>query len=382
MTARRHDQQGGAAIETHDRVVIGAGAFGMAAAATLAGRGLDVLLVDGDPTPFRRASTVNQARLHLGYHYPRSVRTARAARDYFVRFKAEFPQTINEAFTKVYAIARHGSHTTAEAFERFCRAQHLPLTPLPTGRYFDARRVTGVWETMEHSIDPDALAAALRARCDAAGVTTVFGDGMVAGDVTSDEVLLELRSGRQVRCERVVNATYANINGVLSRLELPSLSLEHELCEIALVEVPERLRDVGFTVMDGPFFSLMPYGHTGLHSLTAVAHTPRRRASGLPSFACQTQRRDCVPTAVAECTECRARPVSGFVDMAQLAQLYLAGSGEIRHVRSLMTVKTVLSTAAVDDARPSMVVEHDENARVTTVFSGKLNTLFDVEALR
>ncbi len=36
----------------------------------------------------------------------------------------------------------------------------------------------------------------------------------------------------------------------------------------------KRLKNTGITVMDGPFFSLMPFGQTGLHSLTSVTFTP------------------------------------------------------------------------------------------------------------
>ena len=50
--------------------------------------------------------------------------------------------------------------------------------------------------------------------------------------------------------------------------------IKYELCEIILCEVDKRLYNTGITVMDGPFFSLMPFGQTGLHSLTSVTFTP------------------------------------------------------------------------------------------------------------
>ena len=53
-------------------------------------------------------------------------------------------------------------------------------------------------------------------------------------------------------------------------------------CEIILCTVDERLKNTGITVMDGPFFSLMPFGQTGLHSLTSVTFTPHET-----SYACR-----------------------------------------------------------------------------------------------
>ena len=59
-----------------DVIIIGAGLYGLYAARLCARRGQRVLLLEKDGAPFSRATTVNQARLHMGYHYPRSISTA------------------------------------------------------------------------------------------------------------------------------------------------------------------------------------------------------------------------------------------------------------------------------------------------------------------
>ena len=51
-----------------DRVVFGAGIFGLYAAIILGRRGLRVAIVDLEARPLSRASLVNQARIHMGYH--------------------------------------------------------------------------------------------------------------------------------------------------------------------------------------------------------------------------------------------------------------------------------------------------------------------------
>ena len=57
-----------------------------------------------------------------------------------------------------------------------------------------------------------------------------------------------------------------------------------------LCEVGESLRNVGITVMDGPFFSLMPFGQTGLHSLTSVTFTPHETSyDAVATFPCQKE---------------------------------------------------------------------------------------------
>ncbi len=66
---------------TYDYLVIGGGLFGSYAALYAAQLGYSVCLVEREDALFKKASVVNQARLHAGYHYPRSVATARMSDD-------------------------------------------------------------------------------------------------------------------------------------------------------------------------------------------------------------------------------------------------------------------------------------------------------------
>jgi glycerol-3-phosphate dehydrogenase len=61
---------------TYDHIIIGGGIFGTYSAIYLAKKGLKICLIEKEAELFQKASVVNQARLHGGYHYPRSVATA------------------------------------------------------------------------------------------------------------------------------------------------------------------------------------------------------------------------------------------------------------------------------------------------------------------
>ena len=64
--------------------------------------------------------------------------------------------------------------------------------------------------------------------------------------------------------------------------DLEPLPLKYELCELILGDVTPGLEDVGLTVMDGPFFSVMPYGLSGFPFFVAVDSSGKvvERASG------------------------------------------------------------------------------------------------------
>jgi len=60
-----------------DCIIIGAGIFGLYAAKILAAKKKKVIVLECSKRPFARASAINQARVHNGYHYPRSYETAK-----------------------------------------------------------------------------------------------------------------------------------------------------------------------------------------------------------------------------------------------------------------------------------------------------------------
>ena len=71
---------------TYDKIILGAGLYGLYAAQRCGAAGQRVLVLERDPAPFMRATYINQARVHMGYHYPRSYSTAIKSAHYFARF--------------------------------------------------------------------------------------------------------------------------------------------------------------------------------------------------------------------------------------------------------------------------------------------------------
>ena len=85
-------------------VVIGGGFFGCATAIHLAQQGWRVDVLEQGDELMQRASYVNQARLHNGYHYPRSFQTAIRSRANMPQFCELYPQAVFTEFRPLYAI--------------------------------------------------------------------------------------------------------------------------------------------------------------------------------------------------------------------------------------------------------------------------------------
>ncbi|MFC4624273.1 FAD-dependent oxidoreductase [Daeguia caeni] len=146
-----------------DAVVIGGGFYGAAIAIYLAkNRGLrHVILLEQEAELLSRASYSNQARVHNGYHYPRSFTTAYRSRVNLPRFIRDWPQAIKTDFVKLYAIARRNSKVTAKQFIRFCNEIGAKITPAEPAlkRLFNPRLVEDVFLVEEYAFDTTRLAA-------------------------------------------------------------------------------------------------------------------------------------------------------------------------------------------------------------------------------
>src|SRR5499426_4760499 len=96
-------------------IIVGGGTYGCFAALRLAELfgGANVLVIEQEADIMLRASYNNQARVHNGYHYPRSLLTALRSRINAPRFLAEFKHTIFASPEQYYAISRRQSNVTA-----------------------------------------------------------------------------------------------------------------------------------------------------------------------------------------------------------------------------------------------------------------------------
>lgn len=358
------------------RVVIGAGLFGCYAALVLAERGHDVLLLDQAPEPLSRASYVNQARLHTGLHYPRSLLTATEALRSYRRFRDEFGPAVRD-FNQIYAVAARNSRVSGDDFAAFIPRLGLEAEEVDADRWFLPGTVQRAFRVEEPSFDAAVLRDMLVARLrEYPNVTVRLGAAVVEAQRRDEGIRLTLGDGTVVETPEVVLAVYAGTNALRQMLDMDPLPIAFELAEVVLGRVGQRLSGMGFTVMDGPFWSLMPFGHTDEVTLTSVGLTPVRRNDGDARFECQSNRADCTPGHLADCTSCPFRPPSTAVHQQRQMAAFLKDADDFSPVRSLMTVKAILRTTEIDDARPTIVLREPG---VCSVFSGKVSTLFDLD---
>lgn len=247
--------------EKYDKIIIGAGFYGLYSALFCGEKGQRVLVLECDPAPFGRATYINQARVHQGYHYPRSLSTAMKSAGYFERFHKDFSFCINREFRKVYATSSVYSWTNGAQFKKFCEAAHIPCEELHAELFFKKGMCDRAFLTREYTYDATILKNYYLERLrEFPNVTILCGAKLTGIEKTTDSLVLHVEGKEDVETGFLLNATYAATNQILGMLGYEKFGIKYELCEIILCEVNDSLRQYGFTVMDGPFFPSCPLG--------------------------------------------------------------------------------------------------------------------------
>lgn len=358
----------GGPATSYDYVVIGGGFYGCCLALYLRSISARVLVVEAGPRLMDRASRVNQARVHTGFHYPRSAATAVKSMLLHRRFLRDFPEAVVGDFQMLYAIARRRSKVTAKKFHRMFRDMGAPIAVAGPGHraLFDPDLIEEVFACHEVAFDHKILAREVSARLAEAGIDVRLGTELLNLADRPEGVVVGLSDGTEVTARFAFNITYAQINAVLAKAGLPGAKLKHEIAELALIEPPRELERIGVTVMDGPFFSTMPYPSEGLYSLTHVRYTPHE------SWADDPQARDPYRHFAA------LEPETRYAFMLRDAQRYLPCLAGATYRRSIYDVKTILIKNEADDGRPILYHQKPDDSRVISILGGKIDNIYDL----
>lgn len=356
-------------MSNHDKyqvAVIGMGIYGRYLAKKLKDNGVNVVLIGNDTAlHFRQsnngvASLVNQARIHNGYHYPRSLTTAMKSVEHYQQFIDDFKPAVIDDFKQVYAIAKHGSMTNAQQFEKFCNDLNVKCEPYRPS-FINQATVEKSWLTDEVAIDTKQMMNIMSEQTK--DIDRII-DTVVSID-KKDKSFMIHTTDFKIEADFIFNCTYAGINNIermITNDESKLTPVKFEACEIALFHLPEHVERIGLTVMDGPFVSFMPFTKTSW-SLTSVIDTPHFWSNKL------TGEKDI------------KRLSSQYDTMKQRLSLFVDKSiiDQMTYLSSEYVVKTIHSNAENDDNR--LICVNTVTQGFVSILSGKLNAIYELDSL-
>jgi hypothetical protein len=228
--------------------VVGAGWYGCHAAITLQRMGVSVDLVDKEGF-FAGASSKNQNRLHLGYHYPRSPDTIAECIAGYTKFIAQYGFCVQPVSRNLYLI-HNQSRVSGEEYRRLF-PNHEPVS---VGTEF-------------RDVDPVAMRVDER-----------FIDNALARSYFEKK----LHGAFQRRVGHIDTDRYDYIVNCTNNAWKPvPFEATHE-CFCSLVYEIKFPTPTAITVVDGPFFSIYPYDiEKQLYTVTHVTHGVLVRGTNL-----------------------------------------------------------------------------------------------------
>jgi glycine/D-amino acid oxidase-like deaminating enzyme len=261
----------------------------------------------------------------------------------FERFVEEHRFAAGLDVEMIYAIA-YNSRIAASQFARFCSEIGAPCweNKAVLDEMFDSALVEACFSVRELTFDRSLLADDLKRRLARARVDCRFG---VTGRLArcSDEAVVVETGEDVVQAQYVFNCTYARLDDV--GIDVRN-RIKKELAEVALIAPPREMNGRAVTVMDGPFFSSLPFP-----PLSCGAGDQALSFSGSRA---QVMLRD--------------------------ASRYLPCMRDAIHLRSLYDIKAVLATSEGSDSRPILFERSPASERVYSVLGSKIDNIYDVLA--
>ncbi len=326
--------------------IVGGGIFGTTIAIELASQGYNVVLHERHESILEEASTINQYRVHEGYHYPRSLETAlecKASSSSFIRYYRQSIVPKRNGIKHYYAIASQSSKTTPEQYISFIKGIKLP--------YKKVKPIQGVdlmVEVDESIFDPASLLAIVKRRLNGAGVELRLGKAATEDDLKEFDF--------------TIIATYANLN----ELSTAKREYQYELCEKPVLKLPDAYRNKSIVIMDGPFMCIDPFGDSDMHVMGNVVHAIHHTNVGYKPI---------IPDGYAGLINkgvIKNPSITNINKFIETASQFFPNIEQALHIGSMYTIRTVLPGRETDDARPT-IVEWIANNRIL-VFSGKICT--------
>lgn len=321
--------------------VIGAGLFGATAAIYAARAGHDVHLFEAKDGLMQGATASTYARIHKGFHYPRSPETGRESRRAERSFRAEYGDAVIDGGTQLYIVPSVGSHVSARQFADFLDNEGLPFS-----------EDEGTFRVTEPRVNLEVLGDLVRRKVAEAGINVLY---CQRADVSMRD-----------RFDKIIVATYANLNDVLVELGCQPAQYRFQVVEKPIVRLSREFRDTSVVVIDGPFGCVDPFDDTEYHALGHVTKTIHAQNTGyrviVPPHLVPLVNEGFIPNA----------PYSRWREVAEDLWRYIPGFQVLDYLGSSLVTRAVLANVEDTDRRPTLVNVHDQ--QVSSIFSGKLST--------
>ena len=233
--------------------IIGSGFFGISLGLMLSKKH-KVDVYEKEKKILSGASSANQFRFHLGYHYPRSQKTI---------------DEINKS--KNLFISYYGNKVFGKSKNFYLIAKKIKVNFKKYKKFLIKNNL--FYETVNFFINNKYIEKTILSK---EKILNIFNfKKIVLKKIKKSSLTLKVNSQFKKRdllkYDKVIVATYSNNNIILKKLGIKNLNhYKFELVEKILIKLPSQYLQKSFVVVDGSFVCVDPYIGTKYHLLSDV----------------------------------------------------------------------------------------------------------------
>ena len=251
--------------------IIGAGIFGLSAAAKLSKlKKIKVDVFDQSNKILDGATFANHNRHHYGFHYPRSQKTIDEINLSKKEFEYHYKDACNFNFKNFYAISK-SSRINKIYYENFLERNKLKFKIVKNYKsIFNPRKISSVYEVYEGVYNYNKFVKITEKRVKNVNINL---NHKLVNFIKKKKIFnLEFLKNNtiiQKSYDFIINATYSNINEILKILKINTKFYEYNLQQLSIISFKNK-RKLGATIMDGNYPSFLPIGNSNKHLFAHV----------------------------------------------------------------------------------------------------------------
>lgn len=255
--------------------IVGAGIFGLLTAKKLKdylNKKIQITIFEYHQSILKGASANNLNRIHLGYHYPRSEKTAYQSKLNYYKFIEMFKDCIREDIKSYYFIAKKNSITNFEKYINFCKKIKIPFEEVRLNDLdFKISNVEGGIATNEAVYDVDKIRLKFNKFCNENDILLSLGSKVT--HILPDENKVDIKSNNfNESYDLVIDTSHIYTNSFETNLD--SLVEKKRYQKTLVLNVKLDLDSkIGAAIMDGNFVSFLPNGFNDNHLLYDVENS-------------------------------------------------------------------------------------------------------------
>lgn len=245
-----------------DFIIIGAGIFGVELALKLASENYKVTLIERGNQILSQASKMNQNRVHLGFHYPRSLSTALQAIEAYDYFIDRFKNCIRPSIESFYMVSNEKTRLISlNEYVDFCEKLNINYKTLDKSifdRYLNTDKIEDdVFLVNETVFEVDEIRKQLIAELKKSSVNVIMNECVTSIEILFNNHKRTNTTRNNYYSDFIINCTYEEINNILENI---NCKIDLKFQNVLLPIISSESYIPGMTIMDGPYCSILPKG--------------------------------------------------------------------------------------------------------------------------